>query len=226
MTVWFTSDLHIGHSKVAEIRGFGVDAIGVDVDGHDNCLASNWDTVVKSDDIVWVLGDISAGGRYAQFNALEWIKIRPGVKHLIAGNHDGCHPMHRDSHKWQKIYLEAFDSVQTSAKRRVPRPEGHGHTSVVLSHYPYEGDHTARDRDTQWRLRDEGLTILHGHTRSAERMTVSSHRHPYPGCFMGVEDTGGFVHYAPANQIHVGVDAWGLAPASLDDIADLLYGVR
>lgn len=134
MSVWLTSDLHIGHRKVAETRGYGYINSDI-VTAHDAALAHLWDAVVHPDDHVWVLGDISAGGSAAQKNALQWIKQRPGHKHLIAGNHDGCHPMHRDSHKWQAIYLSAFDSVQMAAKRRVPLAQGH--VSVMLSHFPY-----------------------------------------------------------------------------------------
>ncbi len=168
-------------------------------DWHDRILAANWDRVVRPDDVVWVLGDISAGGRAAQLNALEWIKQRPGVKHLIAGNHDGCHPMHRDSHKWQRIYLEAFESVQMAAKRRVPLL--HGHTSVMLSHFPYMGDHGA-DRYHEWRLRAvAGVPVVHGHTHSDQRWD-----RPY------------------SLQIHVGVDAWNLTPVHWDEIVKIVQG--
>lgn len=116
MSVFVTSDLHVGHAKVAEMRahagGWHNLAQSPDVvEWHDTLLECNWDKMVKPDDTVWVLGDISAGGSAAQKHALEWIGQRNGIKHLIAGNHDGCHPMHRDSHKWQPAYLEVFESV-------------------------------------------------------------------------------------------------------------------
>lgn len=186
MNVWFVSDLHIGHRKVAETRGFGYPDSNcpVSIATYDHWLASMWDDVVHPDDHVWVLGDISAGGSAAQKHALQWMKERPGHKHLIAGNHDGCHPMHRDSHKWQPIYLSAFDSVQLAAKRRVPLLNGH--VSVMLSHFPYVGDR-GEDRYPEWRLRDRGYPVIHGHTHSDE---VAS-RTP-DGTL----------------QVHVGIDAW------------------
>lgn len=208
MTVWFTSDLHVGHVKVAEIRAamVGIDAEGYHecdlAEEHDRTLAASWDELVRPDDVVWVLGDISAGGSAAQRNALEWLKARPGVKHLIAGNHDGCSPVHRNSHRWFREYLEAFESVQSAARRRVPLARGHA--DVVMSHYPYcEHPQPGRtpDRFTQWWLRDEGKPILHGHTHSDEKVSYS---------------------LAGALQVSVGVDAWGFAPVSLDQLGDIM----
>ena len=208
--VFFTSDLHIGHAKVAETRVEAMNRLlpaeAWTAIEHDFFLAEAWDDAVRPGDIVWVLGDISAGGKAAQLNALEWIKERNGTKHLIAGNHDGCHPMHRDSHKWLKPYLEAFESVQLAARRYIPTSEGK--REVLLSHFPYEGDHTDIDRHRQWRLRDEGVPILHGHTHSIEKVSHTRRM-----------NNGGLW---PTDQIHVGVDAWALEPVSLERIGELL----
>src|SRR5437762_12320090 len=110
MSVWFTSDLHFGHRLVAGIRGFD------STDEHDEHLMSEWRKRVKPDDQVWVLGDLACS---SPTHALELIQWLPGTKHLISGNHDNCHPMHRDSHKWQPKYLAAFASVQPFARRRI-----------------------------------------------------------------------------------------------------------
>ena len=198
--VWLTSDLHLEHRLVARHRreayivdGFN-DLSDDDVTRwHDALLAAIWDSTVKPGDVVWVLGDISAGGSTAQKNALEWMKARPGLKHLIAGNHDGCHPMHRDSHKWQRPYLEAFESVQMAAKRRVSLPTGH--MNVMLSHFPYQGDR-GPDRHREWRLRETpGVPVVHGHTHSTERVSRSSN------LWVGAEQQH-------ALHVHVGFDAW------------------
>lgn len=170
MSVWFTSDLHFGHRLVAGLRGFD------SVEDHDSAIMENWHRVVRDDDQVWVLGDLACS---SPAQALNIVKSLPGTKHLIAGNHDNCHPMHRDSHKWQARYLEAFASVQPFARRRI---DGQ---SVLLSHFPYSKDrHEARYM--QYRLRDEGAWLLHGHTHGPERRE--------------------------GREIHVGVDAWDLSP--------------
>ncbi|WP_280420043.1 metallophosphoesterase [Nocardia carnea] len=182
--IWFTSDLHIGHIKVAELRGFNTDI-------HDQVLADRWDRTVGPKDQVWVLGDISAGGDRAETAALEWVAARPGIKHLIAGNHDGCHPLHRLSHRWQPIYLDVFASVQQSAVRRIAGER------VLLSHFPYPGpgdDHTDETRYPDYRFIDTGRWLLHGHTHhwKAQR----------------------------GRQLHVGVDAHRLTPVPLRWVED------
>ena len=204
--VWFTADLHLGHAAIATIRAVneGIarlwdhspEADAHDIAWHDRTLAANWDNHVQPDDHVWILGDLALGGTEATARALNWITDRPGQKHLIPGNHDPIHPMHRDSHRWHRAYAEAFLSVQAFARRRI------NGTTVLLSHLPYSGDHTAEDRYSQYRLRDHGEWLLHGHTHNP-------------------------AWYAPlrhARQIHVGLDAWELKPASLEDITALMEG--
>lgn len=184
--LWFTADLHIGHGNIAVARGFE------SAEEHDAELARRWDSAVRPRDEVWVLGDISMNGKRNVERALQWISERPGTKHLVAGNHDSCHPMHSRAHKWQRIYLEVFETVQQSAVRKV-----HGHR-VKLSHFPFRGggDHTAVQRYPEWRFPDDGGYLLHGHTHSREVMN--------------------------GNQIHIGVDAHEFKPVSLNDIEDII----
>lgn len=204
--VWFTSDLHIGHAKVAEERMPEHDpAFGA----METVLANNWDKVVDDDDVIWVLGDISCGKTPDQWEALDWVDRRPGRKRLILGNHDGPHPKHRDAHKWLQPYSEVFEHVSTAARIRVPQPNGH--LTALLSHFPYTGDHSATDRDTQWRLKDEGVILLHGHTHSAERLSIGGREAARRGAALRAKP-------ARVNQIHVGLDAWNLAPVSLYEI--------
>lgn len=183
--VFFTSDLHLGHDYVARIRGFA------DAAQHDAALIANWCEAVRADDHVWILGDLAAS---SPSHALATLMALPGIKHLVLGNHDRAHPMHRDAYRQQAQYYLAFASVQSAARRRIQGRE------VLLSHFPYD-----RDRDTfrfgQWRLRDEGVALLHGHTHGTERLSLSARSTP---------------------EIHVGVDAWDLAPVPLATIEDLL----
>ncbi|MFE7797000.1 metallophosphoesterase [Nocardia sp. NPDC057440] len=184
--IWFTSDLHIGHATVATTRGFD------DVSRHDEVLAIHWDAAVRPGDQVWVLGDIcmsSRGRSDAEDRALEWISERPGIKHLIAGNHDGCHPMHREAHKSQRRFLEVFESVQQSGVRKIAGER------VKLSHFPFDRDHTTEIRYPEWRFLDDGGVLIHGHTHGEMQ-----------------------VHYSESTkslQLHVGVDAHGLRPVPL-----------
>ncbi|MBF6353308.1 metallophosphoesterase [Nocardia higoensis] len=189
--IWFTSDLHVGHRLCARLRGFGEDT-----EAHDRALAQRWDAVVRPDDQVWVLGDISIGSGAAERRALAWIAHRPGVKHLVAGNHDPCHPLHSRSHLAQRRFLGVFESVQSAATRKIAGDR------VTLSHFPYrddpDGDHSAELRHNEWRPVDTGGWLLHGHTHS------------------DVQQRG--------RQLHVGVDAHGLAPVALGWIEERIAG--
>jgi calcineurin-like phosphoesterase family protein len=154
---------------------------------------------VRADDQVWVLGDISVGGKANETRALAWIAQRPGAKHLVAGNHDSCHPYRSQAYKWQRTYLEVFASVQQSAVRKVSGQR------VLLSHFPFQGaedgDHTVENRFEEWRLPRIGENtdrwLLHGHTHSPSR--------------------GG-----RGRQLHVGVDAHDLAPVPLSWVEQMI----
>lgn len=187
MTVWFTSDLHLGHCLVADKRGFAT------VQDHDEVLLDNWDKTVKPDDVVWVVGDIAVS---KPLDALAEIRGLPGRKRLILGNHDKAHPMYRDAFKWFGKYTETFEWVTTSARIKV------NGTEVLLSHFPYVRDR-GDARNTQWRLPDERLPLLHGHTHGRERLTNTL---IYPGFGEG-ED------YERV-EVHVGADAWDFTPVS------------
>lgn len=212
MSVWFTSDLHIGHEAVARMR-----VPWREVGYHDRMLACGWDSVVKPDDQVWVLGDLTVGGTEAVARALNWISDRPGVKHLIAGNHDPVHPMYRDSHRWLSAFGQVFASVQPFARRKI------GDHRVLLSHFPYVGDR-GEDRCSQYRLRDEGMPILHGHTHSADGVSWAARLE-----WSAAQPRRGGGLDMPLSritlQVHVGVDAWRYAPVHLDTVADLLRAV-
>ncbi len=160
---WFVADTHFGHAKVAELRGFR------SPEEHDEAITKRWNRQVRPDDLVWVLGDISGGSRTSEAHALGIIKTLPGIKHLIAGNHDSASSIHREAYKRLPLYRDIFETVQQFARIRV---EGQ---NVLLSHYPYGwlGDGTEREgsRYTQYRLPDEGLRLIHGHTHQSEPFT-------------------------------------------------------
>ena len=92
--------------------------------------------------------------------------------------------------------LAGFASVHTSAKLHI------GGRASLLSHFPYEGDTHGRtpDRETQWRLRDEGVPIIHGHTHSSARYSTTSRG---------------------TAQFHVGVDAWEFKPVKFADVVSV-----
>lgn len=153
--IWFTSDLHFGHTKVATVyRPFET------VEEHDETLIAKWRRWVGEDDSVYVLGDLALG---SVDYALAIMADLPGVKHFISGNHDSCHPMHR---RWRKAlpqFLEVFATVQPFGSIR------HGQQQILLSHFPYQDDHVDPPRYMQWRLPNHGQWLLHGHTHDAQQ---------------------------------------------------------
>lgn len=83
MSVWFTSDLHIGHTSCAvKYRKFPT------LQEHDEHIRKVWLETVGKRDKVFILGDI---GHNKSKKPLDWYRDLPGYKHLIMGNHDQCH---------------------------------------------------------------------------------------------------------------------------------------
>lgn len=192
MSDHFTSDLHLWHSKVSALRGFGT-IEAPDVEAHADALCERWIERVRPKQVIYVLGDISGGSTAATRRALATLATLPGRKRLIAGNHDPVHPMNRKAHAWGREFAEVFEFVAPFARVRVEGIE------AALSHFPFERDR-GEPRYLQWRLRNEGLPLLHGHTHGKERLT----------------------HAERSTEVHVGVDAWDLAPVSGAEVSALL----
>lgn len=148
MTDYVTTDPHLCHDRVAEIRGFK-DSAEHNAAWMDSCSA------LRKNDQLWILGDLTGGGHLAE--ALNLVGRLPCELHLVLGNHCPAHPMHRDSHRKLGLYFPTFTSVQLHARKAIDGRR------VLMSHYPYQGDR-GEDRHTQWRLPDLGVPIIHGHT--------------------------------------------------------------
>jgi calcineurin-like phosphoesterase family protein len=157
---WFIGDLHFGHQKVSQIRGFS------DTSEHDEAIVAKWRRQVHDDDRVFVLGDISSGARQGELAALAILETLPGRKTLIAGNHDSVSSIHRQESPHRLHFAAVFDTVRDYARVRVERED------VLLSHYPYasqgDGPNRGEMRYGQWRLPDLGGRLVHAHTHNAD----------------------------------------------------------
>lgn len=97
---WLCADLHLGHRKILEFeketRRYA------DIEEHDRAIRDNWNSVVRDNDVVYVLGDVA-------FNkiALASLGQFKGKKFLVSGNHDKFPT--RD-------YLFVFDNVYGACK--------------------------------------------------------------------------------------------------------------
>lgn len=190
-TVWLTSDPHWSHRWVSTLRGFE------SPEAHDLALLESLQSTVDKRDTVFWLGDLTMGNPDI---AIAFTQAIPAASHhLILGNHDKAHPKFSDSRRWQKRYFEAFDSVSLHMRIKV------GGQPVLLSHHPYDGEGSVRpdleERDTQWRIKDMGLPLVHGHVHSTDRITQSKNGTP---------------------MLHVGLDAWDLKPVNIETVRELL----
>jgi calcineurin-like phosphoesterase family protein len=183
--VYLHSDWHFNHDFVAGTRGFA------SAEEHDEALIERINQVVTKRDTLWVLGDVFMGSVSA---GLEKVARVNGAKRLVLGNHDAAHPMHRKSTTHVRRFLDAFDSVHLHEELRLP-----GGRKVLLSHFPYAGDHGDRegDRYPQWRLRDEGAWLFHGHvhdawSRNGRQINVGVDRRDFP---VLAEDLGAWIDF-------------------------------
>lgn len=199
---WFTSDLHFGHARLIEISAARGAAFS-SVEEMDEALVANWNDTVADDDTVWVLGDVDMHGKASSLAQVERLR---GTKVLVCGNHDACWGGFRDGWKQRQRYLDAgFAAVMDFASTRLPgaRPQDPA-SRVLLSHFPYVGDSQDEDRHPEFRLRDSGVPLLHGHVHEKFRE------------FCSPAGTWG---------INVGVDVWEYAPVSASRLAEHLHAL-
>lgn len=79
---YYTSDLHLGHENIIAhcSRPFS------DAEEMDRTIITNWNSIIKDNDDVYILGDIAF--RLTDHDSIPKIKSLKGRKHLIVGNHD------------------------------------------------------------------------------------------------------------------------------------------
>lgn len=152
--IWFTSDLHFFHENVIRYcnRPYRT------VHEMNEALISNWNKVVKPEDTVYCLGDMSLAWR-----PIELFSTRlNGQKFLVPGNHDFCHTYHKKSRQPE------------NHKKWVREYEKHGWTvlpeqyvlsiddmSFNLCHHPYKEE--LPDKYEKWRLDKQDKWLLCGH---------------------------------------------------------------
>lgn len=115
--IFFTSDLHIGHNRafLYEKRGFN------NIQDHDDALVKNWNSVVREEDEVYILGDIMLND---DKHGIEYFNQLNGIKHIILGNHDTA--------KRQKLFTELNDVKDI----KLADMFGYGKFKFFLCHYP------------------------------------------------------------------------------------------
>ena len=192
-TTFYTSDTHFFHTNILPYQPNRQEIWGDDLDAMHEGIIERWNSVVDPEDWVWHLGDFDMNGKD---KALALLPRLNGHIALISGNHDKTHPlMHTNPVKLnlhRARYLAAgFQFVAEFAQTKIAGQV------VNLSHFPYTGDSQIEgDRFNEWRLRDTGRWLIHGHTHDPDQRLHDG------------------------KQIHVGMDAWECMPVSEDEVAD------
>jgi calcineurin-like phosphoesterase family protein len=178
MATWFTSDQHFGHKNILHhcARPFP------DLDRMHAELIDRHNAVVAPEDDVWHLGDFSLDERLVR----GFLRRLHGTHRLVAGNHDACHPCHRRHARAAAKYV-AYGFAEVHETASLGR--------FLLCHLPYEGDSTHEARYPEFRPKDEGRWLLHGHVHEGWRIR--------------------------GRMINVGVDAWDFAPVRLETLEQL-----
>ncbi|MDN5898954.1 MAG: metallophosphoesterase family protein [Brachybacterium sp.] len=207
--VYFTSDTHFGHRLMVRERGhapvtrFPRQASDEEVDAHDEEIVASWNRHVQPEDTVWHLGDLSL---VAPRRLAGIVPRLNGRIRLVLGNHDRAHPMagEKSIGALRETLDLGIEWAGTTAAAKIPPTRELGCRNgsvphrVVISHLPYEADHTDDPRAVQWRLRDEGAVLLHGHLHTDTATDPSRPR-----------------------QIHVGWDTWH-RPVAAHEIAQII----
>lgn len=79
--VYFISDLHLGHKKILQFSSEWRE--GNTIDEHDEWIVEQWNSVVRKNDVVYLLGDVAFSR-----DGLAKCERLNGFKKLIMGNHD------------------------------------------------------------------------------------------------------------------------------------------
>ena len=221
MTIRYTSDLHFNHPMVAGLRGFDPKLnmngkVRGDVEAHDRVIIENFNHGVREDDLTIIAGDFALNWKGVE-DKLAQLK---GRIVLVNGNHDVTSSIHKDGWKRQAEWIGKgkFEAIVDFMPRRS------GNREFLISHYPYEGEgnrNFEQDRCIQFRLRDEGMWLLHGHTHSKEKVTPWEEKDCFY-CGLKVSEGCTDQEPRPVRQIHVGLDAWDLRPAGEQEILDLM----
>jgi len=198
--IWFTSDTHFGHARIIELSNRPYR----DVDEMNAKIANNWNKTVSPDDTVYHLGDVALG---PLGQSLSVVKRLNGYKVLVVGNHDRIFLGNKPAYvqRFLPLYENVFDDIMEYGTERIFLRAGLESEGVLVSHFPYDGDHSDEDRFKEHRPVDAGETLLHGHTHSPTRVSRSR---------MGTL------------QLHVGVDAWGYTPVSADKLLRIINTTR
>lgn len=125
--VYVIADLHLGHRKLAEVRGFS------STDDHDNAIVEAWNKVVTKRDVVYVLGDVFK---------IDRIPDMLGTKKLALGNHDQL-PASKYLGLFSKV--QAYYEFDNCLLSHIPVHPGQMNTRYKLNVHGHTHSHVIDD---------------------------------------------------------------------------------
>ena len=147
MKIFFTSDVHFGHTNI--LKKFCPETRqGIDANDMNERIIGNWQNQVRPEDHVWLLGDIFFIRDVVDCDNI--LKRLPGIKHLVYGNHD---QIIRNNPCLQSYFIDTLEWADFV----LPKPyDRNSFQKVILHHYPtYE-----------WKDMHKGAFHLYGHIHS------------------------------------------------------------
>ena len=81
MNIFFTSDLHLGHTNIIKLTNAPFSTL----EEREQAILTNWNQMVKPEDSVYILGDVSW---YDTPTTEHFLSKLNGTKYVIRGNHD------------------------------------------------------------------------------------------------------------------------------------------
>ena len=154
--VWFTSDTHFSHISNLYFHPWRRDACGLTLEEtqadknaaiqqHDEWLIEKWNSTVRKQDEIYLLGDFCLSNRTRTEEILKRLK---GKKHLIVGNHD-------KSLRGLENYFESVSQIKEVkfTNNQFDFIDPNETFCVELCHYPL----------LTWNRRPHGTCMVHGH---------------------------------------------------------------
>ncbi|MBR4223644.1 MAG: metallophosphoesterase family protein [Oscillospiraceae bacterium] len=155
MSIFLTSDLHLGHDKpfIWQARGFS------SIEEHDSEIVRRWNERVSEEDTVYLLGDVMLDDTV---KGMEHLRSLKGEIHIVRGNHD--------TDRKVEMYLTSPNVAEVAAALYLRQ----GKRTFYMSHYPTLVDNVA----------DPGyvhpLICLYGHTHQRDCFfTAEGHTVPF-----------------------------------------------
>lgn len=118
MGIFFISDTHFGHANVIKYSQRPYSS----VEEMNEAMISNWNAIVKPNDIVWHLGDFSFSNLQETIKVIDRLN---GKINLVLGNHDKMIVKNAGS----LLNSKKFSSIQHYAELK------HDRQFIVMFHY-------------------------------------------------------------------------------------------